>query len=88
MIAPKKTNIPITNVSLEKLLKEGLLPKNDQITAMVVKKTKTKTRCINQRSNFQTLIFLLDNCLKGSPAARLKLTTHPRTIPAFTVKIS
>ena len=72
MIAPKKTTIPITNVSLEKLLKEVLLPKNDQITAMVVKKTKTKTRCINQRSNFQTFIFLLDNCLKGSPAVSAK----------------
>ena len=63
---------PITNVSLEKLLKVGLLPKKDQITAMVVKKTKTKTRCINHRSNFQTLIFLLDNCRKGSPAVSAK----------------
>ena len=58
----------MTKVSRENELKLGLLPKKDQITAMVVKKTNTSTACMDHRSSFHTLIFLLDNCRKGSPA--------------------
>src|SRR6056300_1615304 len=73
-----KTTTPPTNCSLLMILIDLFEDRKDQSTAIVVMLIKTKTTWIIQRSNFQTLTFLLDNCLKGSPAVSAK-APHPHT---------
>ena len=59
--APKNTTTNQVNWSLLMMLKSGFFPMNVYTVATVINTANTSTVWIDQRSNFQALIFLLDN---------------------------